>query len=161
MNKTVLKDIGLYKNKILSSILNSEEFCKAMLIKKDYTEENVDDLIYTQVFPYLYIDGTQDVVLPYTCFDIRIPRIPNGTIKNMQIVFWIYSHKNCMRYHTDDFSGTRVDILSDMVERILHDNKDFGIGKLNLSYTGYITSGSNYYGRELIFDVSDFKVKES
>ena len=56
MNKTVLKDIGLYKNKILSTILSSEDFCRAMLIDKEYTEENVDDLIYTQIFPYLFID---------------------------------------------------------------------------------------------------------
>ncbi len=82
LSKTVLKDIGLYKNKILSTILSSEDFCRAMLINKEYTEENVDDLIYTQIFPYMYIDGTQTEVLPYACFEVKIPYIPNGSIKN-------------------------------------------------------------------------------
>lgn len=161
MNKTVLKDIGLYKNKILSTILSSEDFCRAMLIDKEYTEENVDDLIYTQIFPYMYIDETQTEVLPYACFEVKIPYIPNGSIKKMQIVFWVCAHKKCMQYHTKDYIGTRIDILSDAVERALHDSKEFGIGKLNLTSVGYVFPNSNYCVRELVFDVSDFKVKES
>ncbi len=79
----------------------------------------------------------------------------------MQIVFWVCAHKKCMQYHTKDYIGTRIDILSDAVERALHDSKEFGIGKLNLTSVGYVFPNSNYCVRELVFDVSDFRVKES
>lgn len=161
MSKTVLKDIGLYKNKILSTLINSEDFCNAMLIGKEYSEDNADALIYTQLFPYMYIDETQTEVLPYTCFDIKIPYIPNGSIKKIQIIFWACSHKQCMQYHMKDYIGTRVDILSDAIERALHDSKEFGIGKINLTSVGYVFPNTKYCTRELVFDVSDFRVKES
>ena len=54
-----LKDIGKYKNKLLSIIVKSKDICEAIL-GVNYNEENVDEqLIYSNIFPYLYIDDTQ------------------------------------------------------------------------------------------------------
>ena len=47
-----LKDIGKYKNKLLSIIVNSKDICEAIL-GVNYNEENVDEqLIYSNIFPY-------------------------------------------------------------------------------------------------------------
>lgn len=159
MSETVLKDIGLYKNKIILSLLKSKDFCNAMFVDEEITDEKIDNLVYTQVFPYLYVDETQKEVLPYVCCEIKIPHIPNESVKHMQVIFWIYSHKSCMKYSLKDYVGTRVDILSDIIERQLHDSKDFGIGKIELKSIGNVFPNYKYYGRELIFDVSDFKTK--
>ena len=47
-----LKDIGKYKNKLLSIIVKSKDICEAIL-GVNYNEENVDEqLIYSNIFPY-------------------------------------------------------------------------------------------------------------
>ena len=92
--------------------------------------------------------------------EVNIPRIPSHTIKDIQIVMWIYSHKECMSYSKKGYLGTRVDILSDMVTRELFDSNKFGIGKLSLQSVRYLFPSNKYYGRELIFNTSDFKIKD-
>lgn len=93
MEERVLKDIGLCKNKILSALLNSTDFCELMLRTTDYTEDDIDNMLYTQVFPYLFVNETQKEIIPYTCIEIDIPRVPTGTIKDMKITIWCYPFK--------------------------------------------------------------------
>lgn len=159
MDEVVLKDIGLYKNRLVSAILNSNNIIQLLLNKDTYSDEEVDDLMYTQIFPYLYVDGTQIEVLSYLCLEVNVPRIPTTTIKDIQIIIWAYCHKDCMKYSKKGFLGTRVDILSDMVERELRDSDRFGIGKLRLTSVSHFFPNNKYYGREMRFIIPDFKVK--
>lgn len=159
MAESILKDIGLYKSRISGQLLDSPEICEVLLGKK-YTEEQVENLLYSQVYPYLYVDDTQTEVLPYICFEVTIPNVPTHTIKNVQLTIWCYCHKKCMRYSKKGYMGTRVDIMSDMVERQLGNSERFGIGKLELKYVNTFSPNSEYYGRQLVFYSSDFKVKE-
>lgn len=159
MDEAVLKDIGLYKNRLISTFLNSDDITKLLLNKNIYSEEEVDNLLYSQVFPYLYVDETQTEVLSYLCLEVNIPRIPTTTIKDVQIIIWAYCHKDCMQYSKKGFLGTRADILADMVERELRDSDRFGIGKLKLTSVSHFFPNNKYYGREMRFTIPDFKVK--
>lgn len=159
MDEVVLKDIGVYKNRLVSAILNSNNIIQLLLNKDTYSDEEVDDLMYTQVFPYLYVDGTQTSVLSYLCIEINIPRIPTNTIKDIQIIVLAYCHKDCMKYTKKGYLGTRADILADMVERELRDSDRFGIGKLRLTSVSHFFPNNKYYGREMRFTIPDFKVK--
>lgn len=157
---TMLKDIGRYKNRIMSHILSSDDICKALLDKKEVSDDDKDNLIYNQIFPYLYVDETQNDVKSYVCIEVNIPVAPNNTTKRLQIVVWAYSHKKCMNYHKKDYFGTRPDIISDMIERSLCDATDLGIGKIALQTATYFFPTNHYYGRQMVFTTSDFKVKE-
>lgn len=159
MDEVVLKDIGVYKNRLVSAILNSNNIIQLLLNKDTYSDEEVDDLMYTQIFPYLYVDGTQIEVLSYLCLEVNVPRIPTTTIKDIQIIIWAYCHKDCMKYSKKGFLGTRTDILADMVERELRDSDRFGIGKLRLTSVSHFFPNNKYYGREMRFTIPDFKVK--
>lgn len=168
MEATIIKDIGLYKNRLVNLLLQSPDICEALL-GLGYTEEDVfgdenddDDygIVYRQVFPYLYIDETQTTVLPYLCLEVDIPRVPTRTIKDMKIIIWCYCHRDCMKYSKKGYLGTRADILSDMVERQLRSSEKFGIGLLQLDSVTYLSNtNSNYYGRQMIFTISDFTIK--
>lgn len=125
-----------------------------------YSSTDVENLVYTQVFPYLYVDETQIEVLPYICLEVDIPRIPTHTIKDMKITVWAYCHKECMRYSLPEYLGTRVDILADIIERLLSDSDDFGIGHLHLESVTYIFPQNKYYGKQMVFTIPDFKVKD-
>lgn len=169
MLEVVLKDIGLIKNRLLPLLLNSNDVMEALL-GKGYTNEQVwgsenDDndygIVYKQVFPYLYINDIQTEVLSYLCFEVDVPRIPTGTIKEMKIIFWAYCHKDCMKYSKKGYLGTRADVLADAIERELNDSNKFGIGKLHLDSVTYLNSANkSYYGRQLIFTIPDFKSKQ-
>lgn len=158
MSKTVLKDIGIFKTNLLLSFLDSPDICE-LLLGENYTSDDIDDLVYTQVFPYLYIDETQTEVLPYLCVEVNFRR-QTRTMKTMIITVYAYCHKDCMEYHKDGYSGTRADILADMVERQLQESDKYGIGELTLQSVGYYFPNNKYYGRQLTFEASDFKFKK-
>lgn len=155
---SILKDMGSYKNKIVSAFINSDEICELLFNKEPYTEEDVENLIYSQVFPYLYVDETQTEVKTYICFEVDVPRIPTGTVKDMKLIVWAYSHKDGMRYYKKGHSGTKVDILADMIERQLRESNEFGIGKLQLLSCTYFIPNSKYYGKQMVYNMPDFKV---
>lgn len=157
-NTSILKDMGAYKNTLLSTIINSDDICELLFNKKPYDEDDVENLVYTQIFPYLYIDETQTKVLTYLCFEIDIPRIPTGTIKDMKLIVWAYCHKDTMKYSKKGYSGTKVDILADMVESQLRESDKFGIGKLQLLSCTYFSPNSKYYGKQLVYNMPDFKI---
>lgn len=157
--RTVLKDIGSCKQKLLASFVNSDEICELLFNKKPYTEDDVGNLLYNQIFPYLYVDDAQDKTLAYLCFEVDVPRTSSGTVKDMKLIVWAYCHKDIMEYSKKGYYGTRVDILSDMVERKLRDSYDFGIGKIELTSLTNFFPNDKYYGKQMIYNVPDFMVK--
>lgn len=160
MEGSILKDMGKYKNTLISALISSDDICELMFNKKTYTEEDVDNLIYTQIFPYLYTDETQTEVLPYLCIDVDVQRIPTGTIKDMRLFVWCYCHKEGMKYSKKGYSGTKVDILADMVERQLRESDEFGIGKLQLVSCTHFFPHNKYYGKQLVYSMPDFKISK-
>lgn len=157
---SILKDMGSYKSTLLSYFVNCDEICELMFNKNPYTEEDVDNLIYSQIYPYLYVDDTQDETLSYLCIEVSVPRIPTGTIKDMKLIIWAYCHKDSMKYSKKGYSGTKADILADMVERILRDSNKFGIGKLQLLSCEHFFPNNKYYGRQLIYNIPDFRISK-
>lgn len=156
--KTVLKDIGIYKYKVIRALLSSPDICEALL--GDNLTDDVSSLEYTRIFPYLHLKNTPDEVIPYLCVETDVPELQSGTMKSMRITVWVLCHKNCMAYSKTGYIGTRTDILSDMIERRLNDSYEFGIGKLHLDSAVHLNNtNEHYYGRQLIFSVPDFKVK--
>ena len=157
-NTSILKDMGSYKNTLLSALINSNDICELLFNKKPYSEDDVEKLVYTQIFPYLYIDETQTEVMTYLCFEVDMPRIPTSTVKDMKLTIWAYCHKDTMKYSKKGYSGTKVDILADMVESQLRESDKFGIGKLQLLSCNHFSPNSKYYGKQLIYNIPDFKI---
>lgn len=155
---SIIKDLGSYKNKLISALLNSNDICELMLNKKTYTDDEAESLVYTQIFPYLYVDETQNEVLSYICIESDIPHIPTNTIKDMKLTIWAYCHKSGMKYSKKGYSGTKTDILADMIERQLRESNKFGIGKLELKSVTYFFPSKIHYGRQLIYSIPDFKI---
>lgn len=155
---TILKDIGAYKSQLIRAFTASDDICE-LLLGKGYNDDDLDDITYSHIYPYLYVDDTQDKEWSYLCIEVDIPRIPSATIKDMKIIVWAYCHKKIMKFIKKGCQGTRVDALSDMAEKALTQSEWFGIGKLHLDSVTYMYPTSKHYGRQLIFTVPDFKVK--
>lgn len=157
---SILKDMGAYKNKLLSAFINSGEICQLLLDRPQYTAADAEKLIYSQIFPYLYSDEAQTENLTFLCVEVDVSGIPTNTVKDMKLTVWAYCHKDSMKYSQDGYLGTRVDILSDMVERQLRGLNAFGIGKLQLESVTHFSPGDKYYGKQLVYHLPDFKFKK-
>ena len=153
---SILRDIGLYKNNIIIAFQNSKDICDLLFNDNSYAQSDVKNLPYKKIFPYLYVDETQTETSSFIQVEIDIPRIPTNTIKDMKVIIWAYCHKNIIQYK--GYNGTRVDILSDMIEQTLRDSNKFGIGKLKLESASYFFPNKVYYGRQLIYSMPDFKI---
>lgn len=153
-----LKDIGIYKNRLLSIITESKDICETILGKRHDVETLEDDLLYKHIFPYLYVDETQIKQESYICVEVDVPRTMDFTYKDMRIIIWCYCHKGKMKYRHEDYMGTRVDILSDMVDRLLNSSNDFGLGRLKLQSCAHFSPYKDYYGRQLIYSCPEFNI---
>lgn len=155
-----LKDIGIYKNRLFSAILGSHDIAQ-LILGSDYNIELVDELImYKNIFPYLYVDETQIVQTSYVCIEVDIPRTIDFTYKDMKVIVWCYCHKGIMRYSHKGYLGTRADILSDMVDRLLNSSNNFGPGRLRLQSATYFNPGKEFYGRQLIYSCHEFNISQ-
>ena len=153
-----LKDVGKYKSNLISAILASNDICELML-GTGYNKETLDTtLTYKYLFPYLYVDKTQTEVKSYVCIEVDVPRTLDFSFKDMKIIVWCYSHKDCMKYSAKGYLGTRADILADMIDRLLNSSRDFGIGRLKLNSATYFMPSPKYYGRQLIYSCTEFNI---
>ena len=155
-----LKDIGVYKNRLLTTIMNSEDICE-LILGKGYDKENIDEkLVYSHVFPYLYVDDTQTETKTYICVEVSVPRTMDFTYKDMTIDVWCYCHKGIMKYSKKGFLGTRADIASDMIDRLLNSSNNYGIGRLRLVSCIPLNISKTHYGRHLTYKCAEFNIEK-
>lgn len=155
-----LKDIGTYKNRLLTTIVKSEDICE-LILGKNYDQTDVDEkIIYNNIFPYLYVDDTQTEVKTYVCMEVSVPRTHDFTYKDMKVDIWCYCHKDIMQYSKKGFLGTRADILSDMVDRLLNSSNDYGIGRLKLQSCVPLNISKSHYGRHLTYTCAEFNIEK-
>lgn len=153
-----LKDIGIYKTRLLSAIVNSKDICE-LILGNGCGNDNLDErLMYKNVFPFLYIDDTQTKQESYICIEVDVPRTMDFTFKDMKVHVWCYCHKDIMQYQKNDYLGTRTDILSDMVDRLLNSSNDYGLGRLKLKSCDHFYPSKEHYGRELIYSCTEFNI---
>lgn len=154
-----LKDIGVYKNRLLTTIMSSEDVCE-LILGKGYDKQDVDEkLIYKHVFPYLYVDDTQTETKTYICVEVSVPRTMDFTYKDMKIDIWCYCHKDIMKYSKKGFLGTKADICSDMIDRLLNSSNNFGLGRLKLQSCVPLTVSKTHYGRHLTYTCAEFNIE--
>lgn len=160
MINVTLKDIGIYKNRLFSAILESDDIAQ-LILGEHYDKEFTDELLlYKNIFPYLYVDDTQITQTSYICLEVDIPRTIDFTYKDMKITVWCYCHKGIMRYSYKGYLGTRADILSDMVDRLLNSSNNYGPGRLRLQSSTYFSPSKDFYGRQLIYSCPEFNINQ-
>ena len=155
-----LKDIGTYKNRLLTTIVKSDDICE-LILGKDYDKTDVDDkLIYKNVFPYLYVDDTQTTAETYICIEVSVPRTHDFTFKDMKIDVWCYCHKNVMKYSKKGYLGTRADIAGDMIDRLLNSSNNYGLGRLKLISSVPLNISATHYGRHMTYTCVEFNIEK-
>mgnify|MGYP000187812049 CR=1 FL=1 len=143
---------ALYKSKDIKELLLGNIFTlNASKIKEGFREH---------VKSHLFIDDTITETSSFIYYDIRMPRLePN--IKYCQVILYAICHRDILdNYEKEGYYGNRADILSQMVENCLINDKEiknsFGIGELSLDSVD-IYNATRFYGCVMTFNVPNFR----
>lgn len=157
-----LKEVDLYKQKIIEVLL-SDDVVVQLLTNEQNHPLPAKDLVYTQVYPYDWMDSTSLTAQAYICVDIDIPSIsPNYAVKDCTMTIWVMCHQRAMslrgteNYNLSYSGGTLRDKIADRVDYLINGSYKFGFGKVNLIKAQRFDPGGQYYGRELSYYVQDF-----
>lgn len=150
------KYISMYKNKILTELLNDELFLQVL----DVTEAEIENgLVYSRLYPYFYITGTQTTVKTYICIEINNnSNSRDDTYSHPQIVFNIISHQNDMKLNLAGVSAIKTDYLSEIIDEKFNGADGYGVGKLILKSNTAGSINEVYRYRQLVFksiDIND------
>lgn len=146
-----------YKNKLISSIVNSPDLI--YLVNDAYVEDGefVDEatnLVYKQIFPFNYIPDTQTETLPYVLMRVNGLGVSGKIYNKAEVYIRVISHQDIMI--VKNANGTRIDLMGEIIEDLFNGRDDFGFGEMELKYNVEIDINSTYRGRELKFLVEDF-----
>lgn len=144
-----------YKSDIMSQLISSTDL--ASLCKNDITitEEQIEELIWNNYIPMLFVDGTITNTEAYIMFDIDTRSDRITTFDDITLYFQIYCHKDIIKAYKRQC--TRIDAIISELMNLFDEKTTLGIG-YNIRIADEIlnTTNPNYVGRQLTFKVSDF-----
>lgn len=123
-----LKDFYDYKNTLMEDLLTNEEIVH--LINPDVLMDEVDKLIYNQLFPYQHVWDTVDNGETFVCFDVDIQRSYDKTFYSPVLYIWVFVHRSQQRL--PDGGGVRSDALCAKICEVINGSRKYGLGELNL-----------------------------
>lgn len=154
-------EYGKFKNEIHTALYNSDGIKKLLLgDTSDKSANDIRRLFKEHVKSHLFIDDTITATESFIFYDVILPSL-KPQIKECRILIYAICHRDILDdYYVDGYWGNRVDILSQMIEDCLINDKNtvnnFGIGELSLDSVD-IFSDKRFYGRILTFSVSGFR----
>ena len=99
--------ISEWKNKAISMILSQDNILD--LFEKD--EEELENIVYSNIYPFLYIPYTQTDVELYLNIEVSVPKVIWGAFKGYpQMIIQIICHQDKMRLNKAGISKTRMEV---------------------------------------------------
>ena len=122
------KDIGRYKQHLMSLLIHNSEIVEA-IDSKEFKDP--EDLVYTHIFPYLRNPKIQDQARCMITMSVEVPKVStkNYFFKDMLLYINIVCHQDLMK---TDYGATRIASLSGLIDEELNGRKDFGNVALEL-----------------------------
>ena len=152
---------GYFKEEIHRALYNSEEVRELLLgDTSGMSHAEMHEEFKEHVKSHLFIDDTITDSGSYIFYDIILPSLePN--LKNCRVIMYLICHRDTLDdYYKEGYYGNKSDILSQMVENAIINNKDvvnkFGIGDLTLDSVD-IYNSTHYYGCIMTFNVPNFR----
>jgi len=141
-----------YKNVLIGDLLSNETIVRLLDDQLEFTE-NVGALVYKQVFPFEYVPDTVDHSKTFICCEVDIREVVSKTFLLPTLYIWVFTHQSKLQLPT---GGVRTDKLSSEIDKIVNGSRYFGLGELNLFSARRFTPISEYQGRVLTYNATDF-----
>lgn len=155
------KERGKFKEEINAALLKSKDICNLLL--GDTSEMNapkIREQFKYHVKSHLFIDDTIEETDSFIYYDVIMPSLRTNT-KSCKVLMYAICHRDVLdNFYIDGYYGNRADILSQMIENILINDKEvansFGIGELTLDSVD-IYNSTRFYGCIMTFSVPSFR----
>jgi len=163
----MFEDLGEYKNRFASILVNNDKICRLLLGENYETEiDDLDTELDKYIKQHLYIEDTITETKSYILFESN-PSPTSPTLKNMNIIVQVICHKDIVRYKEKPkgYSGLRYDVLTRYIEEAICPKdetsknaiiKKFGIGGFEIKSPGLFNQ-NNFVGRTFILSVPEFR----
>ena len=145
-----LEEISDYKIKIMKALCQSKSIQKLVMLRESTREGR--EMMYTNIYPYSFVPETVTKANTFICFEIEVKRVLNRTFKEMDIIFWIFTHQSLIRTN----EGIRPDVLSNEVDKIFNGSREFGLGTTELKIVSLVNPAKDYHGRTLVYKSTEF-----
>ena len=145
-----LEELSKYKIEIMKRLCLSEKIQSLILLSK--SQNSGREMMYKNIFPYAFVPDTVTNAGTFICFDLEVQRVENRTFKDINILFWIFTHQSLMRAD----GGIRTDLIASEVDKILNGNRDLGLGTVELKKVLRVNPAKDYHGRSLVYRSVDF-----
>lgn len=143
-----LEEFFDYKNQLMNDLLTNEEIVR--LLADDCKPVNdVQDLVYKQVFPYEYIPETIEHGQTFICCDVDIQKSVNKTFLIPVLYIWVFSHKSKLRLPKETGGGIRTDKLCSEIAKAVNGSRYYGLGELDLYAVKRFAPITDYQGKVL------------
>lgn len=137
-----------WKNKTISMILNNDEIIDCL----DLSESEFEEPVYTRIFPYNHIPQTIEETKVFITVSVSIPKITFNKIwAYPRLTIRIISHQEKMKLNKAGVSATRIDYISQLVDKMLAGRTEFGYGRLSLVTNDEYLLNITHHCREMVF----------
>lgn len=152
---------GRFKESIHRALYRSEDIRELLL--GDTSGMSTDELqqnFKKHVKSHLFIDDTITEAAAFIYYDVTCPLLTTN-MKQCQVNLYAICHRDILDdYEKLGYFGNRADVLSEMVEGALLNDKmvanEFGIGELTLDMVD-IYNSQYFYGVNMIFSDPNFR----
>lgn len=156
-NKTGLQVFNSYKDRVLEALMMEDnELVRAIANSKtDFMEDEVENpgsLSYTQIFPYKWVG--MDILEKketYITMSFAMDGLDGMQFNSITFTIYIICHKDIMRIFHKDRYKIRTDFIAEEIEKVLHNSRDFGLGRLALIDAGEVYVSKTYPAISLTF----------
>jgi hypothetical protein len=148
-------EITRYKQQIMSLFINDNIIVDLI----DNLEiENSEDLIGENIYNFLRVPEAPEEEKTTICIEVDIPDAQkssyNNLFKKLVTTIYITTHERLM---PTEYGGTRTDLLSAEIDKLLTDAEDIGFGKLKLLSNNANGIGVKHRCRIMTFTTYDLK----
>ena len=146
--QNISDDIGIMKRQIKQKLIDDPDILEALHSEIDI--DSPDEFLYTHIFGFLRIPGTQDTVRNFICIsvdDIEDHRF-NEVIKLQTLQFTVISHLSDIK---TEYGVDRHDLLGYLIRDIFNWTNMFGL-QFHLIYNKEGNIDGDYYCRTLKFE---------
>lgn len=150
-----LQEFFDYKNQLMNDLLTNQEILR-LLADDCKTTTNVEDLVYTQVFPYEYVPETIEHGQTFICCDVDVQKSLNKTFLSPVLYIWVFSHKSKLTIPKEEGGGVRIDKLCSEIAKQINGSRYYGLGELDLYSVKRFTPVYDYLGKALVFQAVDW-----
>ena len=141
----------------MKDILTNEKIVK-LIAPNRHAMDNPELLAYNIVFPYEYIPETLEDGATYICYDVDVDRAFDKTYLEPKLYIWVFSHRSQLRLPE---GGVRVDKIVSELDNMLNGSRKYTMGELSLYSVKRFSVMSDYTGKQMTFDGTEWNRPKS